>query len=299
MVSAAAATNDNKGEGIQLKQPPVLQKPPAYRTSSAPPPHPIQYPRRPPFRREATPLPQSFRRVGGGGKRQCRSVCCRVFCFTAIFGVILAAIAGGAAYLYVQPQAPSFRVQAVRVPRLNVTTKADGSGSYVDSDVVVRIFARNPNGKMSVDYGPDSEAAVYAVGVDHIHADDDQLELEEDEYCVGSGAMVMAGGGGGLLQGTRNATVMEFAVRGRGNLVADADGERIRSGMRTGSLKLRVHVRTSIKFNFVAVGRGGRIKSTNVSTGRIPIRVECPPATVNQLASKVARGFCRIHWFNK
>lgn len=252
---------------------PVLQKPPGFRDPQQAGIPPVAA--RPPARKAS--LPQTFRQVGKATstrhRRRNRSICrgcrCCCLCLFIVCLVFLLALAGAVCYLYLQPHLPSFRLQSVQAPKFNVTTRSDGSGTFVDGTAEIKIFASNQNCKIVFSYG-ESSAAVYVL-------DDD------GDVSMGLGSMP------GFVQGQRNATVMKFSAAVRGELVDDAVGSRIRSRFRSKEIRFRVEVKTSMGFGLGGSGGG--------MTGRVPIRVDCPPVNLKQVKDVRILPKCNIYLF--
>ncbi|XP_020099460.1 uncharacterized protein LOC109717916 [Ananas comosus] len=139
---------------------PALQKPPGYRDPALPPPPQRRPPAQlhPAFRHPGKPLPRRRRSGGGGAPSLRRALCCALAAALAL--TLAAAAAAALAYLYYQPRLPSFLLLSVRPHRARISPRSDG-GDAVDAATSVRLLARNPNGKIALEYGP-GEAAVAA-----------------------------------------------------------------------------------------------------------------------------------------
>lgn len=243
----------------------ALQKPPGYRDAPAPPARP------PP--RKAAQLPPALRHPGKPAPARIarrpehrrhrppprRSLCCRLCCclslvlFTLAF---LTALAAGLCYLYFQPRVPSLRLQSLSVTRFNVSTRPDGSGTFLDAAASAKIFASNPNARdVAFSYG-DGDARVYVAD------EDGDIPLDPQRLP-------------GFDQGRRNATVLRLAASARSVLVDDSVGARLRSRYRSGEVRFGVEVRTRL---------GVRVRGKAMR--RVPIRVQCRPASLRQLSRR-------------
>lgn len=232
---------------------PVLKKPPGYRDPDAP----IKPLPKPPQRR---PLPPSM--YPEQKRRSCCRTCCCCFCIFFFVLILLIVAAGAIFFLWFNPKIPVFHFQSFQVSRFNVTVKSDGT--YLDAKAVSHVEVKNPNEKLGLYYG--NTHIVVNIG------------RGEDETELGS-SMVPA-----FTQEKRNVTRLKVETGGK-KQVADGVGPRLRSGFKSGSLAVKVEVRTKVGIKLEG-WRVGTV-SMNVKCGDRSLkslqRGDTPKCTVNLL----------------
>lgn len=218
---------------------PILQKPPGYK----PPNLAAQpVPRPPPRKLPILPSPRKNRRSC------CRRFCC-FLCFFVLFLIVVIVAAGGVLYLWFDPKLPVFHLQSFRISKFNVTDKPDGS--YLDAKTIGRIEVKNPNSKLSLNYG--------------------DIEVE-----IGAGA----GEGGrtelgsttvpGFVQSKENTTSLKVETGVSNEVVDGGAGRKLNSGNRTGELVVNVAART--KVGFLVDGRRMPPVKIEVTCGGVNLR---------------------------
>ncbi|XP_058100267.1 NDR1/HIN1-like protein 6 isoform X2 [Magnolia sinica] len=193
------------------KPKPILQKPPGYKDPNKP------LISKPPTRK--APIHPAYHQ-----KQKRKSCCCCCCCFMFIFIlllIIIVAIAGGLFYLWFKPKLPSFQLQSLETPKFKVDVRPDGT--FLDSQTVIRVQARNPNSKIGFSYGK-TQVRISAVGVDGVG--------------LGSGSLA------GFEQGTRNVTVLKFSTAVKNQLIEDGAGKRLKARYQSKQLAFDVEVRT-------------------------------------------------------
>ncbi|KAI3759759.1 hypothetical protein L6452_07800 [Arctium lappa] len=82
-------------------------------------------------------------------RRSCCCSCCLWITFTIMLLIVIAAIAGGIAYVFYRPHRPTFSVSSLHVSQLNLT-----SSNKLTTRFNFTITARNPNKKIVFYYDP-------------------------------------------------------------------------------------------------------------------------------------------------
>ncbi|KAL5993560.1 hypothetical protein ACLOJK_014485 [Asimina triloba] len=231
---------------------PVLQRPPGYKDPNAPLAARPPTMRKPPMNRPIYP-PKRRRRSC------CRRCCCFIFVFILCV-LILAAITGALFYIWYRPKLPSFRVQSVETPRFRVSVRADGT--YLDSQTVVRLLAKNPNSKMGFSYGR-TEVRVRAKG------------------AVGLGSGWVAA----FDQDAGESKVVSVSMKVNNQLVDDDVGRRLKGQFQSKQMVVDAEVRTRF-----GVRIGG------LSMGKVPVRVLCTDVRLHKTHGKGSPK-CRINIF--
>ncbi|OMO64342.1 Late embryogenesis abundant protein, LEA-14 [Corchorus capsularis] len=221
---------------------PALQRPPGYKDPTAP--NGFQPPPRKPV------LPPSFHPKKK--RSNCCRVCCCCLCVFILILTLLILISGAVFYLLFDPKSPGFHVQSFRIPRFNVTRKADGS--YLDAQTLTRIEAKNPNEKMTYYY--DKTEVDVSVG------------QGDDETDLGSGTLPE------FTMRKQNTTSLKVETKVSNKLVDDRIGTRLQSRFRSKSLVVNVEARTKI-----GLGVGG------LKIGMVGVTVKCDGITLKQLDS--------------
>ncbi|KAE8685496.1 3'-5'-exoribonuclease family protein isoform 1 [Hibiscus syriacus] len=123
---------------------PVLQKPPGYKDPNIPA---EQSGFRPPPRRALLP-PSLHQREEKS--RFCRVCCCSLCIF---FSILILLIVTGCMVFYIlfNPKFPVFHVQSIRMSQFNITKRPDGT--YLDATTTTRLEVKNPNLKMTFNFG--------------------------------------------------------------------------------------------------------------------------------------------------
>ncbi|XP_074579675.1 NDR1/HIN1-like protein 10 [Curcuma longa] len=211
---------------------------------------PGQY--RPPYR----PLPPPPRRRS---RRGCCCVCCLWLTLFIIALVFLAAIAAGVFYVIYRPQRPSFAVSSLHLSALNVS-----SSDLLTSRLDLSVTARNPNRKLSFDYG-DIAVSAASGGV-----------------TIGEGTIR------GFVQGTENTTVLKVTVSSSGRSLDPTEaadlGNRKRyqleieidtkAGVKIGGFKSsRIGIRASCSGIEAVVTRGNTTAASSTGTARCKVKL--------------------------
>lgn len=215
----------------------------------------------------------------GPTPRRGRSCCCtrrRCCCCTLVLLLLFLlalALAGGLAYLLLQPRAPAFHLQTLRVPLLNVSVRTEGT--FLDANASAAVLAANPNGKLDL---------LYKDGSIRISAEDDDGDVAIGDPVPFQGFAQVAG----------NSTVLRAAARVKAAGVGDAVGSRLRAKFQSGEIRFVVEVRTRVA---VKVKGGKRVA--------VPVRVRCGGVTLKQVGGRGgqadARNKCSINllrWIN-
>lgn len=221
---------------------PILQKPPGYRDPNAPP----RAAPRPVLRKPILPPTYPMKRR----RRSCRRICCCFFCVSTFVLAIILFLAGAVFYLWFNPKVPVFHLQSLKIQRFNVTVKSDAT--YIDSQTVVKVEARNPNSKITLKYGKTSVTLTARLG--------------EEETELGSARS------GEFTQGRKNTTVLRWTVQKKNELVEDAVGAKLKARYRSRAMVVSVEVRTRVK-----LGVGGCI------IGTMGMRISCGDVTLKRL----------------
>jgi len=130
---------------------------PGYESPSRPPPTEIG---RPPIR-PPQPLvkPLKSRNSKSNGRKCCRR-CLLTCCIFLVLLVFLLGLAALIIWIVFKPQIPQYSVQDVRINKMNVTATYDTASAslqptnptFVDTDIVFTLHAKNPNKKIRIDY---------------------------------------------------------------------------------------------------------------------------------------------------
>ncbi|CAN6443844.1 unnamed protein product [Victoria cruziana] len=183
-----------------------------------------------------------------------RSCCCRCCCWSCCFLlfiifvlVVLVGILYGLFYLWYRPVLPAFHLQAVTVNDLVVFPKPDTS--TLSANVTVRVQVTNRNKRLELRYR-DFRCWVTAEG----------------------GVRFGEGWAPALTQKDGNVTVMDIPAAVQEVPVDRNVGESIEKGAAGKTLAVAVELRTAV---------GTRIGDAN--TKKLPLRLECGPATIEQL----------------
>lgn len=217
---------------------PILQKPPGYKDPNlAAQPVP-----RPPVRKRILPSPLSQKNK----KRQscCRRCCCFLCLFLLILIVVIV-VAGGVLYLWFEPKLPVFHLQSFRISKFNVTDKSDGS--YLSAKTIGRIEIKNPNSKLSLNYG------------------DIDVEIAAGEEPKLGSTTVPS-----FVQPTENTTSLKIETVVSNETVDGGVGRKLNSGNRTGELVVNVAART--KIGFVVDGRRMPLVKIEVTCGGVSLK---------------------------
>ncbi|XP_050280189.1 NDR1/HIN1-like protein 6 [Quercus robur] len=204
---------------------PVLQKPPGFRDQN----FPTQSAPKPVMR---TPLlPQSYhpkkRRSSRRSRGCCRSCCC-FFCCLILILIVIVGVASAIFYLWFLPKTPVFRLQSFRIPRFNVTVKPDGT--YLDAQTLIRVEAKNPNGKLSLFYKDIHVNVNVKVGA------------KADPTELGSGKVA------GFTQRKRNTTSLKVETNVKNQLVDDGEGAKLKASFKSKGLVVSVEARTGLGY---------------------------------------------------
>ncbi|XP_022974637.1 NDR1/HIN1-like protein 6 isoform X2 [Cucurbita maxima] len=197
---------------------PVLQKPPGYKELNLA----AQPVVRPSARKLILPSPMNQKNK----KRRsfCRRCCC-FLCFFLLVLIVVVVAAGGVLYLWFEPKLPVFHLQLFRISKLNVTDKSDGS--YLNARTLGRIEIKNPNSKLSLNYG-DIEIKIAA-------GEGTQTEL---------GSTILRS----FVQSTENKTSLKIETIVSNETVDSGAGRKLISGNRTGELIVNVGAQTKIGY---------------------------------------------------
>ncbi|XP_043716482.1 NDR1/HIN1-like protein 6 [Telopea speciosissima] len=221
---------------------PVLQKPPGYKDPNAP----ISTAPKPQIRKQ--PLPPSFQ-----PKRKrhgCCRICCCFFCIFLLLLIVLIAAAGALFYLWFDPKLPIYRLQSIQFPRFNISVTSDGT--YLDSQTVVRLEAKNPNRKKITFYYDESEVRM-TVG---------------NDVDLGSVSIPR------FTQAKQNITALKFATQVKHALIDDGEGLKLKAQFRSKSMLVRVEVRTRF-----GVG------VEKLTLGKLAVNVLCGGVTLKDLSA--------------
>lgn len=219
---------------------PMLQKPPGYKD----PNHTAQPVARPPPRKLILPSPLSQK------NKKRRSCCRRCYCFLCLFVLILIVViaaVGGVLYLWFEPKLPVFHLQSFRMSTFNVTDKSDGS--YLNAKTIGRIEIKNPNSRLSLNYG-DIEVEIAA-------GEGTRTEL---------GSTIVPS----FIQSKENTTSLKIETVVSNEIVDDGAGRNLNSGNRTGVLVVNVEARTTI--GFVVDGRRMPPVKIEVTCGGVSLK---------------------------
>lgn len=198
------------------KQIPSLKKPPGFRDPGAPQVRP-----KPPQVRKT--LPPSFPRERRR-RRFCRCCCC-FFTVLILTLVVLLAAAGGVFYLWYKPHLPVFHLQSVRSPKFKISTTPDGT--VLDSQMVIRVQATNPNGKIGLSYRKGQVRISSGNG--------------DEEVDLGSGKFP------DFEQKKKNSTVLKFAGQVKKQVIDDGVGKNLKDQFRSKQMVVNVEIRTSVE----------------------------------------------------
>ncbi|XP_011650715.1 NDR1/HIN1-like protein 6 isoform X2 [Cucumis sativus] len=219
---------------------PILQKPPGFKD-----PNHIALPvPRPPARKLILPSPLSQKNKK---RRSCWRRCCCFFCLLVLILIVAILAVGGVLYLWFEPKLPVVHLQSFRISKFNVTDKSDGS--YLNAKTIGRIEIKNPNSKLSLNYG-DIEVQIAA-------GEGTRTEL---------GSMIVPS----FIQSEENTTSLKIETMVSNETVDDGAGRNLNSGNRTGELVVNVEART--KIGFVVDGRRMPPVKIEVSCGSVSLK---------------------------
>ncbi|KAL9228876.1 hypothetical protein vseg_004408 [Gypsophila vaccaria] len=217
-----------------------LKKPPAY---SAPAPNPQPRPTGP-VKPRIRPL------VYRPGKR--RRSCCRVFCCCLCVFIVLLVVTVGVAVgiliAWFQPKLPIFKFRPLELTRFNVTGQPDGT-ALLDSKAIVRVEAKNPNGKLRIYYG------------------DIKVSLTLDEETqMGSDTLPR------FMQPAKNVTILKVVLNVDKQVIDSSVGSKLKTRVKNENVEVNVEVKTK-----VGIGIG------NVKIGMLPVNINCGGIKLKQL----------------
>ncbi|KAH7578016.1 hypothetical protein JRO89_XS01G0328900 [Xanthoceras sorbifolium] len=217
---------------------PVLQKPPGYRDPTLPVHStPKVTPRKP-------VLPPAFQPKKK--RRSCCRICCCCCCVFLLILILLISISLLIFYLWFDPKLPVFHLQSFSFRRFNVTEKPDGT--YLDVQTLTRVEVRNPNGKLTYDYGK-SEVEITT-------GDDDEIDLGSTKLP-------------GFTQAKKNTTSLKIETKSD-QLIDPGPATRLKRRQKNKDLVVKVVVRSS-----VGLGVGGwkmRPVGVNVICGDVSLK---------------------------
>jgi hypothetical protein len=103
-------------------------------------------------------------------RRLC-GACCVLLCTLLVFSVIVLGVATLIAYLILRPHATHYEIVTATVPVLKVVGKSDSltDTSAVNAEFVYGVQARNPNGKVTMEYSKFNVQTLF-LGVDIGHS---------------------------------------------------------------------------------------------------------------------------------
>ncbi|KNA07414.1 hypothetical protein SOVF_172090 [Spinacia oleracea] len=222
----------------------ALKKPPGFRDSSSTAPSSKPPSRPPPPRKPSVP---SYYQP----KRKRRGCCCRCFCcFLCLLLLLLLFLLAffGIFYIWYQPKLPIFRFRPIDLERFNVTVNPDGT-ALLDSLMIIRVEARNPNSKMKVYYG---ETKVSLTG--------------DQETGLGSSTVPA------FVQGTNNVTLLKFTAAVQKGAMDSTTGKRLKDRVKNAEVVVTAAVKTKV---------GVGVFKTRF--GMLPVNVNCGGITLKQL----------------
>ncbi|KAI3727325.1 hypothetical protein L1987_67138 [Smallanthus sonchifolius] len=153
--------------------------------------------------------------------RRSRRSCCCSFClwitFTIVILIVIAAVAGGVAYVIYRPHRPTFSVSALHVSQFNLT-----SSNKLTTRFNFTVTARNPNKKIVFYYDPVS------------------VSFKSNDVDVGDGTIPA------FTMAKKNTTALRTVVSTTGKGVDDNSG--LKSDLKNKkSLPLKIQLDTKVK----------------------------------------------------
>lgn len=164
----------------------------------------------------------------------CRCLCC-TFCFLFVLVAIIA-IAGAILYLAFEPRIPKYSVDSIQIGNFSVN-----SDLSLNSQLDVKIRARNPNKKIGIYYLDDSHIVVSYSGT---------------ELCTGSLPA--------FYQGHKNTTVLDVTLAGSGVQITSSMVSTLNAQRQQGSVPLDLKADVPVK-----------IKLGKLKLMKIKFRVRC------------------------
>lgn len=227
-----------------------LKKPPGFADPVKPPPP--MGPRKP-------AVPPTFYQTKKK-RRSCCRICCCFICFLILIIIIFLGVAIAIFYLWFQPKMPVFRLRPVEMDRFNITIKPDKT-TLLDSQTVIRVEVKNPNGKLRIYYGETG------------------VTLTVDQETQLGTATIPA-----FRQPTNNVTVLKFTAEVDNQVIDETTASALKKRMESQQVEVDAEVKTK-----VGLGIG------SWKIGMLPVTVNCGGVTLKQLNDGNSNPKCSFH----